>query len=200
VRGQGLRSLLQAISSRWEADTVAQILARTHETVRSNVLHAEIAASGWYPITWYGELYRACREVTGAPTEVAAELRGEALRLDARGMFRFLLKFASPRALVSNYERVCGLYLDGPRIEVQHVGRSSIDVRWSNLVGYDEACIHDHLGGALEAIRLCQGRSARVSDLEIVRAPPARDVGVSGTDRDEPFAQCESFRSFIHWD
>jgi hypothetical protein len=187
---------LQAISGRWDAATVVRILESADDTVRSNVLHAEIATSGWYPVTWYADLYRACRTVTGAPVEIAAELRAEALRHDARGLFRFLLKFTSPGALVSNYERVCGLYLDGPRIEVQRVGLGAIDVRWSNLVGYDEACVHDHLGGALEAITLCQGRAARLTDLEIVRTP----TGSSPPGRDESFAQYEAFRSIIHWD
>jgi hypothetical protein len=187
VRGQGVRSLLQAISARWDAETVSEILARTPETVRSNVLHADVAASGWYPVTWYGELYRACREVTGAPVEVAAELRAEALRIDARGLFRFLLRFASPRSLVENYERICGLYLDGPRIEVDFVRSNAIEVRWSNLHGYDETCVYDHVGGAVEALTLCKGRNVRFSDLEVVWFEGA-------------FARCEAFRTIIHWD
>jgi hypothetical protein len=200
VRGQGLRSLLQAFSARWDAATVSRILARTQETVRSNVLHADIAASGWYPITWYGDLYRACREVTGAPMEVASELRAEALRIDARGMFRFLLKFASPPSLVGNYKRVCGLYVDGPQIEVETPRRNTVDVRWSKLVGYDRACVLDHVGGALEAIALCKGNNVRFSDLEMVRAPLAPVVGSSSPDRERMSQEYEAFRFFIHWD
>lgn len=196
VRGQGLRSLLQAIAARWDAETVAEIVARTPENLRSTVLHADIATSGWYPVTWYSEIHRACRDVTGAPLAVAAELRAEALRIDSRGMFRFLLRFASPRALLRNYVRVCGLYLDGPRIDVAFVGRSSIDVRWSELVGYDEACVMDHVGGALAAFELCNGKNVRHSELELVWGPADHESKTL----DRPFAQCEGFRLLIHWD
>lgn len=167
IRGQGLRSLSHAIAARYDRETVREIFAATSAHIRPTVTSANIATSGWYPISWYGDTYRAVREVTGASVEIAASLRGDAIRRDAKGIFRFMLSFASPQALIRQAERVCALYIDGPRFKNRMIGQDELDFEFTNLVGYDECCVHDHLGGAMAALEMSGAHGIAVRSLEI---------------------------------
>jgi hypothetical protein len=167
IRGQGLRSLLHALAGRFDADTVAAIFQETNTDVRPTLLSSNIAVSGWYPISWYAEIYRACRIVTGAGPEIARELRAEALRRDAKGLFRFLLRFATPAALVRHSERVCALYLEGPVVKSAMSGPQELQMEFSGLRGYDESCVHDHIGGASAALELSGGVNIALRSLVV---------------------------------
>lgn len=167
VRGQGLRSLMHALAGRFDAATVAAIFQETSADVRSTLLSSNIAVSGWYPISWYAEIYRACRAVTGAGPEIARELRAEALRRDAKGLFRFLLRFATPSALVRHSERVCALYLEGPIVKSTMSGTQELQMEFSALFGYDESCVYDHIGGASAALELSGGANVELRSLVV---------------------------------
>ncbi len=167
VRGQGLRSLVHAIAARHDRATVQTVFAGTSAHIRPTLASGNIAASAWYPITWYADTYRALREVTGAPLEIAASLRAEAVRRDAKGVFRFMLSFASPEALIRQAERVCALYIDGPKLKTRFVRTGELEIEFVNLVGYDECCVHDHVGGALAALEMSGARGITLRSLEI---------------------------------
>lgn len=167
VRGQGLRSLVHAIAARWDQETTQRIFAATSPLVRPTIATGNIAGTAWFPVGHYVDVFRAVHEVTGEGVEVAASLRADAFKRDARGIFRFLLRFSSPPALIRQAERVVGLYLDGPTFRQQPLGQNALEFEFANLVGYDEFVVHDHVGGAMAAFELAGGRAVTLESLDV---------------------------------
>lgn len=153
IRGQAFRSLFAAISSLLSPEQVTQVVARLEPEVQA-LWPGAVQATGWYSLAWYKQLQQAACAVSGQ-ADFAHRLGREARRLDARGVYRFILRFASPEALIRNASSVLALYLEGPVVRtgpvVRGVSSCSIGFELDCADGFD-AGLWDELLGSLEQI------------------------------------------------
>ncbi len=166
IRGVAARSLLHAMTSTFGEDTTEQIVAATTGEAASLWQSRDIAASAWYPISWIREIYRATAACTGQGPDAIRALRRAAVRLDARGIFKFLLRFSTPAMLAPAAKTVGDLYLEGPTLTAKLVAPDTIRFWFENTIGYDELLWADHLGGTEAVIEASGGRNATAVSLE----------------------------------
>lgn len=166
IRGVAARSMLHALTSTFGEETTERIIAATTGEAASLWQSRDIASSAWYPISFIREIHRATAACTGEGAAAVRGLRRTAVRLDARGIFKFLLRFASPALLAPAAGTVLELYLDGPTLEAKLIAPDTIHFRFENTVGYDELMWADHLGGIEAVVEASGGRNPRSVSLE----------------------------------
>lgn len=163
VRGQAFRSLLQALGSL--SVDVEAVVARLPSEL-GPLVNGDVRGTGWYPIASYAALHQAALEVTGKPVAFSRALGEQATRLDARGVFQFVLRFCSPESLVRHADRVLGLYIDGPVIDVVLLGPNRGRVHISSAAGYTPSIWEDHYGSMEALVTLSGGRHAKAVEIE----------------------------------
>jgi hypothetical protein len=163
VRGQAFRSLLQALGSL--SVDVEAVVARLPSEL-GPLVNGDVRGTGWYPIASYAALHQAALEVTGKSVAFSRALGEQATRLDARGVFQFVLRFVSPESLVRHADRVLGLYIDGPVIDVVLLGPNRGRVHISGAAGYSPSIWEDHYGSMEALVALSGGRDARAVEIE----------------------------------
>jgi len=167
VRGQAFRSLLAALSSvSVDVEAVVQRLPADVATL----LNGDVRGTGWYPVASYGLLHQAALDVTGKPTSFSREIGQQAKRLDGRGVFQFVLRFVSPESLIRHADRVLGLYVDGPMIDVSLIadaaGKRRARVHITNAAGYTEPIWQDHYGSMEAMVALSGGRNPEAVEID----------------------------------
>jgi hypothetical protein len=83
-------------------------------------------------------------------------------RMDARGIYRFVLRFASPESMIRHAQFVLGLYLDGPTLTVstalaRRPGDEQIAFRFDNAFGFHDDVWQGMLGSAEALCELSGG-------------------------------------------
>ncbi|MFO0552950.1 MAG: hypothetical protein U0271_31470 [Polyangiaceae bacterium] len=153
-RGQAFRSLLAALGSVLGPSSVAAVLAELRDRQLPGFDAENLRSTDWYSVSAYAEVHRAAQSLSGRGTDLARELGAEAMRVDARGVYQFLLRFVSPTSLMRNAERVAALYIDGPRIQVeqQHAGDATIQI--TDALGFDASVWQDFVGSISSLLTL----------------------------------------------
>jgi hypothetical protein len=163
VRGQSFRGLLQALGSL--SVDVEAVVARLPSEL-GPLVNGDVKGTGWYPIASYAALHQAALEVTGKSVAFSRALGEQATRLDARGVFQFVLRFVSPESLIRHADRVLGLYIDGPVIDVVLLGPNRGRVHISSAAGYTPSIWEDHYGSMEALVTLSGGRDAKALEIE----------------------------------
>jgi hypothetical protein len=163
VRGQAFRSLLQALGSL--SVDVEAVIARLPSEL-GPLVNGDVKGTGWYPIASYAALHQAALDVTGKSVAFSRALGEQATRLDARGVFQFVLRFVSPESLVRHADRVLGLYIDGPVIDVVLLAPNRGRVHISSAAGYTQSIWEDHYGSMEALVMLSGGREAKAVEIE----------------------------------
>lgn len=163
VRGQAFRSLLQALGSL--SVDVEAVAARLPSEL-AVLVNGDVKGTGWYPIASYAALHQAVLDVADKPVAFSRALGERATRIDARGVFQFVLRFVSPESLVRHADRVLGLYIDGPAIDVVLIGSNRGRVHLSGAVGYTPSIWEDHWGTMEALVSLSGGRNPKAVEIE----------------------------------
>lgn len=153
IRGQAFRSLFGAIGSLLTPEQVAEVMTRLEPEVRA-LLPGAVNGTQWYSLAWYKQVQRAACDVGGS-ADFARRLGREARRLDARGVYRFILRFVSPESLIRNSASVMALYLEGPTLRTGEVRRAptscSLEFEVTDADGFDD-CLWEELLGSMEQL------------------------------------------------
>ncbi|MBL8743395.1 MAG: hypothetical protein JNK04_19935 [Myxococcales bacterium] len=163
IRGQAFRSLLQALGSL--SVDVEAVVARLPPEV-ATLVNGDMKGTGWYPIASYAALHQAALDVSGKPVSFSRVVGQQATRLDARGVFQFVLRFVSPESLVRHADRVLGLYVEGSAIDVVLLGPNRGRVHISGAYGYTPSIWEDHWGTMEALVSLSGGVSPRAVEIE----------------------------------
>lgn len=115
VRGQALRATVAALGSFFSASEVAEILSFLPTEAKQVV--GGLAATRWYPLGWSIAIHHGARVVSNRGADLSYELGKQARKLDARGLYRFLLRFSSPEQFIRHSDRLMSLFADGPTIQ-----------------------------------------------------------------------------------
>jgi len=162
-RGQAFRSLLGAIGATCDSAALDEVLALLPTEAGSLLRRSEIVGTAWYPVEWLAALHAAAQAVTGRGPELARELGRDAMRMDARGIYQFVLRFVSPESLIRHAQLLVGLYVEGPRLTVGRVvpGEGHVTFRFDNALGYDSNVWLGVLGSCEALIELAGAYAPR---------------------------------------
>ncbi len=163
IRGQAFRSLLQGLGSL--SVDVEAVAARLPAEL-AVLVNGDVKGTGWYPIASYASLHQAALEESGLPLSFSRALGKQATQIDARGVFQFVLRFVSPESLVRHADRVLGLYVEGPAIDVVLLGSNRGRVHVSGAIGYTPSIWEDSYGTMEALVTLSGGRDARAVEIE----------------------------------
>lgn len=168
VRGQALRGTIAALGSFFSASQVAEILSFLPPEAKHVV--GGLATTRWYPISWSIAIHRGARIVSKRGAELSYELGKRARMLDARGLYRFLLRFSSPELFIRHSDRLMSLYADGPTIQFGPVlstliGDQShfrVSVRLDHCYAFDENIWQHSLGSIDGLFELSGAKDCRI--------------------------------------
>ncbi len=161
LKGQAFRGLCGALRQRHGDAVHERVLAAMPGEAGQALRYGSIVAGGWYPIAWYRELHAAIQQTLGKDPETPRQLSRLATKNDINGVYRFVLSFLSPGALLSQWPRIWGLYCDGGKITTtpQEAG---VQLEFSGCIGHDRLIWLDLSGGIEAMLEACHGKASRV--------------------------------------
>ncbi len=139
--------------------------------LRDALLRGTLPPSGWYPVSWYTEMWRAIRSAIGSDLSAVRALGSSALRHDLNFVHRAILRALSPQTVVAFGTRLTTLYYSGIKSTFSTKPGHARGT-FSNARDWDEnmwAEIH----GAIEAMRELAGAQTIV--VSLVGGGNARD-------------------------
>lgn len=168
VRGQALRGTIAALGSFFSASQVAEILAFLPPEAKQLV--GGLATTRWYPLSWSIAIHQGARIVSKRGVELSYELGKRARMLDARGLYRFLLRFSSPELFIRHSDRLMSLYADGPTIQFGPISSASsaeeqrcrVSVRLDHCYAFDENIWQHALGSIDGVFELSGAKNCRI--------------------------------------
>jgi hypothetical protein len=155
--------LLTAFGSLYGVDGVRKLIMALPAPVGVALRDDIVSASGWYPLPWYGVLHRTAQEVTGEGLALARRLGYLSTQGDAKGIYRFVLSFVQPTLIVKHADRVLSLYLEGPRVTAEILGRTAGKVTIEDCPGADANVWEDVMGSTEAMIEGSAGKHAKVT-------------------------------------
>jgi hypothetical protein len=144
--------------------------------------YGTVLPASWYPISWYREVFRAFRSVTGAGPELPRRIGKLAVQHDMKGVHkRFVAWLTTPQTLLGLSQRVFNTYYDTGRLEVVESRTGFARLRASGCVGWD-LNMWSELAGSSESL------------LEAAGARHVRLRAVSGGEEGDDHYEIEA-----HW-
>lgn len=144
------------------AELVAGLGGELGDALRTGAL----VTSGWYPASWYAELWRAIEGRIGGGTETARRLSSEAVKHDLKTLFRVMKLVLSPKRALTQSVRMARRYVEGGELELLEVRDDLMHYRLTGYHGYTALMWWDFIGGVegtLESIGAREVESERVS-------------------------------------
>ncbi|MCC6215344.1 MAG: hypothetical protein IT376_10775 [Polyangiaceae bacterium] len=110
VKGLAFRSVLKSLEALRGQAAVAAALGAMDPEVADAYRRNTILATGWYPIAWYREAFRAIVATTSP--ELPRAIGAEAIRADLDGVHKLMLRMLSPETVFSLSSKLFGKYYD----------------------------------------------------------------------------------------
>lgn len=137
IKGYSLIQITRAQQELFGEDFLRQVTESLSPEFREALATRLIVPSGWYPVTWPGELHRVAFQLLPQQSNVPEQISRRAVENDMRGVYGFLARFASPEFLLNQSERVLKTYLRGPRVEARLLSSGHAEVRYSDCHGFN---------------------------------------------------------------
>jgi hypothetical protein len=144
-KGNNFKGALAAVERLEGERTVARVLEACPPALGARL--RTIGSGGWYPIADYRELHKAINVVLPRPGVSRAVAR-EATRHDFRGVYRMFMAVFKPETVMKHVMRLWGLYFDGGKVTITPLAPGTIEVLWSDCVGFDHNVFEDAIGGS----------------------------------------------------
>jgi hypothetical protein len=161
IRGQALRSVLNATDRVIGPGSRDRILVELRADVRDAFVYGAIVSAGWFPITWYCEMHRAIAVVGRDVADVHRKLGVVSTEHDVRGVYRFILGLTSPSIVIANLGRVLKTYIQQSTFEVRERGPEWSAIALS-IPGASREVWADVAGSAEALLKLCGGANGTV--------------------------------------
>ena len=131
-----------------QEQVAADALAALPPDLGNRIKAGTLLTGNWYPLTWYLEMHRAARKVTGAGPELARTLGFENTMDDLKGVYRIFIKMLSPQFVISKSTFLFNAYYDTGKMEVVDAVERSARARWTGCAGFDQNLWQDVIGGS----------------------------------------------------
>lgn len=148
-----------------------RVLSSLSTDLRNQLSYGGVVKGGWYPLAWYTELHRRCREQLSLgpswPRQIGRESTLEDL---GSGFLQLLLKIISPESLIRHAGSVFNRYYERGTLRVESSQPGRAICYFQDCVGFDENLWQDVLGGLEGAMLACHVRNLRIHIAEGGRA------------------------------
>lgn len=119
VKGVAFRTIEQCFSELCGARAHQKATELMAPVVVEAYRYGTLLPAGWYPISWYREVFRAFRAAASMGPELPRRIGSLAVRQDMKGAHKRLMAWlVSPQALLTLSQRVFSTYYDTGRLEV----------------------------------------------------------------------------------
>jgi hypothetical protein len=159
--GSFTRTLARLKGDHVLADTLAALPPDLGGRLRVGTL----LTGNWYPLSWYLDLHRAARRVTGAGPEFARTVGYENTLDDLKGVYRIFIKMLSPQFVISKSTFLFNTYYDTGKMTVTDAVAGSALAHWSGCTGFDHNLWQDILGGSQAGLVLSGARDIQLETL-----------------------------------
>ena len=161
MKGLSLRNYPLVLADMRGAEIAAKMMAELPEQLRFDLDTGVIVPSGWYPVAWKRELHQAGRKVTGEP-RLARLMGNEMTKRDLTGIYRAVVRIASPATVIGASARIFSRYLRPGRMSIIEHGEGFARVLFENCHDFDENMWNDVFGGCEAALELTRSKIVRV--------------------------------------
>jgi hypothetical protein len=173
VKGVAFRSVYASLGKLRGQSAQQAALAAFGQDLQNGLGYGAIVAGGWYPITWYKELFQAIRKSTAEGKELVHEIGRQCTRDDMTGIYSMLARLISPHSLFSLSQRVFSSYYSVGKVEVVESRKGYSHARWSSCHQFDENMWTEILGSSVQLLEIGGAQNVRARILS---------GGLDGTD------------------
>ncbi len=147
VKGLAFRSVLVALQELEGEEAVA----RARSLLKSDTAEvlAALAASSWYSVAHYVELWRAILAATGQRKDLPRRVGFRAVEQDLNMIHRLAFSALSVSSVLAISSRLFGTYYDTGRCRSESIGPRAVRVSFDGCTGFSEA-MWTELRGASE--------------------------------------------------
>jgi hypothetical protein len=165
VKGTTFRSVVVALHELRGESAVTRAYALMAPELSEAYRRGAILSSGWYPISWYRELFRAVVAAANGGPQFARSVGYQSTKYDmAKIHNRLISLFVSPQVLLKFAAGYFSNYYDTGRFEVLESERGHIKARCIGCTGFDQNMWNDIAGSSTA---LLEGAGAKHVRLHI---------------------------------
>lgn len=125
--------------------------------------YGTLLPASWYPISWYRDVFRAFRTVTGAGFDLPRRIGALAVQYDMQGAHKRLVAWlASPQTLLSLSQRVFNTYYDTGKVEIIESRVGYVRMRAHGCIGWDQNMWSELAGSSQALLEAAGARQVRV--------------------------------------
>jgi hypothetical protein len=129
-----------------------------------------ILPSGWYPISWYRELFTAYRAATGDGPELARQIGIRSSQRDMRSVYKQIFaRLVSPQTLLGMSSNLFSTYYDTGKFEVLESHRGYVKVRMQDCIGWDLNMWTEITGSCVSLLETAGAKQVRLRVLSGAR-------------------------------
>jgi hypothetical protein len=161
MKGLSLRNYPVVLAELRGSDVAAKMMATLPSQLRHDLETGVIVPSGWYPVAWKRELHQAGRKVTGEP-RLARLMGNEMTKRDLSGIYRAVIRIASPAIVIASAARIFSRYLRPGKMSIIEQGDGFARVLAEECYDFDENMWNDVIGGCEAALELTGSKIVRV--------------------------------------
>jgi hypothetical protein len=137
VKGLAFHTVLGQLRRLRGDDVADRAMAALRDDVRDAVVRGAIVTTGWYPISWYRELWRAIDASAGEGHALVRLIGRESLYSDISTIYRPLLRLLSPERIVSMGAKYFNRIYDTGSFRVLSREDNRMSVRFERCRGFD---------------------------------------------------------------
>jgi hypothetical protein len=125
--------------------------------------YGTLLAASWYPISWYKDVFRCYRAVTGFGPELSKTIGNLAARHDMSNIYKQLFaRLVSPQMLLSVTQRLFNTYYDTGKLIVTESRSGFAHMQCRSCVGWDENMWQELAGSAEAQLALAGAKNIRL--------------------------------------
>ena len=129
-----------------------------------------ILSGGWYPISWYREMFRAYAAATNEGPELSRTLGYTSARIDFKRFHNWILaKLVSPQTLLGFTAKLFHSYFDTGSFEIVQSQKGFVRAEARGCIGWDRNVWNDLIGSCSALLEIAGAREVRVRVLSGAR-------------------------------
>lgn len=158
-RWQAFESIGAALEKLHGPQALERLRPRLSAKLAEVISTRALASREWYPVAWYGELHDAAQAEFGGGRRLHREIGRLATEHDLRTIYRFILQFVSPHAILAQAPRIWGLYSDRGVVTHEDLAPSLVRVHFTECPGVSLPVWEDIAAGTAAILSACGAKS-----------------------------------------
>lgn len=146
IKGQAFRTTLQVIHDLFGSEIEQRLVESLSDDFRIAVQTGTLVVSGWYPASWYRELYDGLYRLLPHEAEIPRQIGRATTERDLDGIYRFILRLTSPELLARHFDKVLHSYFRGGELAVD-VGEGCLVLNTIGWFGFSKPMVEEAAAG-----------------------------------------------------